>query len=129
MNIITIVPRSVIVLASLMVLCMESHGHRTTRVMYNGHKWLHSIKFQSVLIPKSLIANLHCPFEGKWHDSAMLQETGVLCDLPRIAFYNGDPLCLYGDPAYQLGVHLQAPFRNMHFTLQMGLYNHAMSEV
>ena len=99
------------------------------RVMYNGHKRLHSIKFQSVVIPNGLIANLHGPFEGKRHDSTMLQETGVLRDLRRIAFYNGDPLCVYGDPAYPLGVHLQAPFRNMHLTSQMGLYNHAMSEV
>jgi len=95
------------------------------RVMYNGHKQLHSIKFQSVVIPNGLIANLHGPIEGKRHDSTMLQETGVLRDLRRIAFHNGDPLCLYGDPAYPLGVHLQAPFRNMY----LGLYNHVMSEV
>lgn len=97
--------------------------------MFNGHKRLHSIKFQSVVIPNGLIANLHGPFEGKRHDSTMLQETGVLRNLRRIAFYNGDPLCLYGDPAYPLGVHLKAPFRNMHLTPEMGLYNHAMSEV
>lgn len=48
------------------------------RVMYNGHKRMHSIKFQSVVIPNSLIANLHGPFEGKQHNSIMLQETGVL---------------------------------------------------
>ena len=42
------------------------------RVMYNGHKRIHSIKFQSVVIPNGLIANLHGPFEGKRHDSTML---------------------------------------------------------
>ena len=99
------------------------------RVMYNGHKRMHSLKFQSVVIPNGLIANLHGPFEGKRHDSTMLQETGLLNDLRRVAFYNGDHLCLYGDPAYPLGLHLQAPFRNMHLTPQMVLYNEAMSEV
>ena len=97
--------------------------------MYNGHKRMHSLKFQSVVIPNGLIANLDGPFEGKRHDSTMLQETGILNDLMRVAFYNGDPLCLYGDPAYPLGLHLQAPFRNIHITPQMVLYNKAMSKV
>ena len=36
----------------------------------------------------------------------MLHESGLLTDLSCVAFYNGEPLCLYGDPAYSLGVHL-----------------------
>ena len=73
------------------------------RVMYNGYKRVHSIKFQSVVTPNGLIANLAGPFEGKRHDSTMLHESGFLTDLRCVAFYNGDPLCLYGDPAYPLG--------------------------
>ena len=103
--------------------------NQNQRVMYNGHKRKHSLKFQSVVIPNGLIANLHGPFEGKRHDSTMLQESGVLDNLRRVAFYNGDPLCLYGDPAYPLGVHLQVPFRNTNLTPQMALYYQAMSEV
>ena len=90
---------------------------------------MHSLKFQSVVIPNGLIANLHGLFEGKRHDSTMLQETGLLNDFRRVAFYYGGHLCLYGDPAYPLGLHLQAPFRNMHLTPKMVLYNEAMSEV
>ena len=71
---------------------------------------MHSLKFQSVVTPNGLIANLHGPFEGKRHGSTMLQATGLLNDLKRVAFYNGVPLCLYGDPAYRLGLHLQTPF-------------------
>ena len=37
-------------------------------------------------------------------------------------------LCLYRDLAYPLGVHLQAPFRNMQLTPQISLYNCALSE-
>jgi hypothetical protein len=34
-------------------------------------------------------------------------------DLRQYAFApDGTPLCLYGDPAYPLRVHLQQPFRN-----------------
>lgn len=35
------------------------------RTMYNGHKSIHSIKFQSVVLRNSLIANLAGPYEGK----------------------------------------------------------------
>lgn len=79
------------------------------RVTYNGHKRVHSIKCQIVATPNGLIANLSGPYEGKRHDSTMLHESRLLNDLRRVAFYNGEPLCLYGDPAYPLGVHLQAP--------------------
>ena len=98
-------------------------------VMYNGFKGVHSIKFQSVITPNGLIANLTGPFEGKTHDSTMLRESGLLTDLGRVAFYNGDPLCLYGQPTFTLGVHLQALIKGNNITPQMTLYNKAMSEV
>ena len=37
--------------------------------------------------------------------------------------------CIYGDPAYPLRVHLQAPFRNADITEEMKAYNKAMSSV
>ena len=42
---------------------------------------------------------------------------------------HGQPMCIYGDPAYPLRIHLQAPFRNRALTPQMQAYNSAMSEV
>ena len=96
--------------------------------MYNLHKSVHGIKFQSVVTPNGLMANLSGPFKGKRHDSVMLHESDLLNELRQVAFYNGQPLCLYGDPAYPLGVHLQTPYRN-NLTSQMTLYNKAMSEV
>ena len=40
------------------------------------------------------------------------------------------PLCVYGDPAYPLRMHLQAPFRNAgRLTEQMELFNMSMSKV
>ena len=96
------------------------------RVMYNGHKRINSIKFQSVVLPNGVIANLARPYEGKRH-STMLHESGLLGSLQQIAFHNNQPLCLYGDPAYPLGVHLQAPFRNRELTPEMREFNKAMS--
>ena len=50
-------------------------------------------------------------------------------DLHRVAWLNGQPLWLYGDPAYPLTGHLQAPFQNVPITQQMKNFNRAISEV
>ena len=31
------------------------------RIVYNGHKWVHSLKFQSVALPNGLIGNMYGP--------------------------------------------------------------------
>ncbi|XP_048576221.1 uncharacterized protein LOC125557565 [Nematostella vectensis] len=100
------------------------------RTMYNGHKRVHAIKFQSVVAPNGLIANLFGPIEGKRHDSAMLHESGLLPLLERHAINTaGQPLCLYGDPAYPLRAQLQCPFRGRNLHTQQELFNLSMSKV
>jgi len=99
------------------------------RILYNGHKRVHSIKFQSVVIPNGLISNLHGPYEGKKHDSGMLGHSGLLDQLQQFGHKpNGEPVCLYGDPAYPLRVNLQAPFRGNLNELQRE-FNAKMSQV
>ena len=68
--------------------------------------------------------------EGRKHDSGMLADSGLLDNLEQFAFSpTGEPMCVYGDPAYPLRVHLQCPFRNGILTPQMIAYNRAMSSV
>jgi len=55
-----------------------SRPGRNQRVLYNGHKKVHSIKFQSIATPNGLIANLHGALEGKRHDTSMLAQSRVL---------------------------------------------------
>ena len=55
--------------------------------MYNGHKRVHAIKFQSVVAPNGLIANLYGPVEGKRHDSGMLGDSGLLGKLQQHSFF------------------------------------------
>ena len=60
----------------------------------------------------------------------MLADSRLLNDLQ--AFANslfGNPYCIYGDPAYPLRIHLQAPFRNRVLTPQMMDFNRSMSSV
>ncbi|XP_046862995.1 uncharacterized protein LOC124456663 [Xenia sp. Carnegie-2017] len=99
------------------------------RIVYNGHKRVHALKFQSVTLPNGIIANMFGPIEGRRHDSAMLAESGLLNDLEEFAHWNGKPMCLYGDPAYPLRIHLQAPYRNLPLTMPMEEFNKSMSAV
>ena len=41
------------------------------RVVYNGHKRVHALKFQSILTPDGMIESLIGPKEGKRHDAGM----------------------------------------------------------
>ena len=64
-------------------------------------------------------------------DVDMIAAESRLLDQLQLHAYtpNGEPLCIYGDPAYPLHVHLQAPYQVNRLTnLQKG-YNTAMSNV
>ena len=103
------------------------------RVVYNGHKRVHALKFQAVAIPNGLIANLYGPVEGRRHDAGMLKDSGLLNTLERDAYSpRGEVMCLYGDPAYPLRPQLMAPYRLGEvpiLTADMQAFNEAMSSV
>lgn len=100
------------------------------RSLYNGHKRVHAIKFQSVVAPNGLIANLYGPVEGRRHDSGMLADSGLL---PQLQLHSrsplGNPLCIYGDIGYLLRPQLQTPFRGLHLTPLQQQFNTSMSAV
>ena len=71
-----------------------------------------------------------CISEERKRDAGMLADWGLLTNLQRFAISpTGQPMCIYGDPAYPLRVHLQAPFRQGRLTPQMQAFNDAMTEV
>lgn len=68
--------------------------------------------------------------EGRRHDAGILADSGLLNDLQRFANTPlGQPYCIYGDSAYPLRAHLQAPFRYGVLTPQMIAFNQSMSSV
>ena len=46
--------------------------------VYNGQKRIHSLKFQNVVLPNGLIANLNGPYEGQRHDALRIRLTKEL---------------------------------------------------
>ena len=53
----------------------------------------------------------------------MLAESGLYNSLRTHAVSTtGQPMCIYGDPAYPLRIHLQAPFRQRVLTGWLGKY-------
>ena len=77
-----------------------------------------------------MIADLYGPVEGRRHDSGMLAMSNLLPRLQGHSFRaNGEPLCIYGDPAYPLRLHLQSPFRGNNITPLQDQFNRTMSEV
>ena len=99
-------------------------------MIYNGHKRVHAIKFQAIVTPNGLIANLFGPVEGRRHDSGMLADSGLLPQLEEHCHTpNNMQLCIYGDMGYPVRPQLQTPFRGVNITPEQNDYNNAMSKV
>ena len=61
------------------------------------------------------------------HDARMLAVSQLYDDLQNFAFDPvGRAICLYGDPANPLRVHLKAPFRVGILTRDMEMFNESM---
>ena len=99
------------------------------RQVYNGHKKVHGIKFKSIVLSNGLIGNVVGPWEGRRHYCTMLHESDLLNDLRRVAWFNGQPPCIYGDPAYPMQIHLQTPYKEANLTRDQKNYNKPMKGV
>ena len=101
-------------------------------LLYHVHKRYNRFKFQSVVAASGLITNLFAPVEGKRQlcDSGMPADFGLLNQLQQHSFDTGGrPLCIYGDPAYAVRIHLQTGFRGGNITREKELSESKMSSV
>ena len=94
------------------------------QVLYNGHKRMYAIQFQSIATPDGLVAFLQGPYKGKRHDSGILRESRFVCLLEEFSISpNGEVMCIYGDSAYLFRPQLQAPFKGANITADEQLRN------
>ena len=87
------------------------------RVAYNGHDRAHCLKFQAITLPNGIIANLYGPVEGRRHDMALWEDSGIPAKLAAHAFASDPnnpgerrPYQIYGDAAYGISLHVLIPF-------------------
>ena len=100
------------------------------RLLYNGRKRVHVIKFQSVAVPNGIVASLYGPVEGKRHDSYMFNQSDLFNKLVQNAVdTNSNVLCIYSDPAYPHRPQLPRPFQAPRITQGEKDCNTAMSKV
>ena len=99
------------------------------RAIYNEHKRVHSVKFQSVALPNGLVSHLYGPVEGKRNDSGMLTLSGLLQDLQRFSIspVTGLPMCVYGDRGYPVRAHLQGHYKGEVLTIHQREFNKSMN--
>ena len=55
------------------------------RILRNGHKRVHTKKFQSIVTPNGFISNLYGPVERKRHDNGTLAQSSLSSNLQQFA--------------------------------------------
>ena len=118
-------------------VCRPRRGQRS---VYNGHKRLHSLKYESVSLPNGIIAWLYGPVEGRRHDSFISGLSGIEGQLAGVhqirreadvlaGQQGGRQYCIYGDPAYNLSANVCVGFKGFMLSEEQALYNKMMSSV
>lgn len=103
---------------------------RNQRLVYNGWKRVHCIKFHSLIAPDGLHIHVFGPVEGRRHDETLYKESGLEHLLEKYFWDpNGEPLYVYGDPAYGMGAHLLSPYKGPSISEDQQQWNAAMSRV
>lgn len=96
--------------------------------VYSGHKRIHCLNFQSVVVPDGLAIHFWGPVEGKRHDITLLRESMLLeFFAERSDVFGG--YYLYGDPAYGVQRFILSAFRQARLTETQQAFNARMSSV
>lgn len=107
------------------------------RTAYNGHKKVHALKYQAVVVPNGIIGHLYGPVEGRRNDNTLLADSGLLkwaCehavrpDVPADAPPAQRYWQIFGDPAYGVLFQMMSGFHGVvERTDDKLAFNHEMS--
>jgi hypothetical protein len=97
--------------------------------IYNGHKRVHAMKYQSVATPDGIIVHLSGPFAGNRHDSRLFEMSDLAPILRACAKgYDNRQLSLYGDPTYTLSDIMQRPFHTAGISPEEQYFNECSAQ-
>lgn len=98
--------------------------------VYNGHHREHSLGYQGVVTPDSLLQHVFGPLPGNAHDKRILDESELLLQLSAYSHGPlGNDLCIYGDAGYNTSQYLVAPYQGSVLLPHELAFNSAMSRV
>jgi hypothetical protein len=98
------------------------------RVLFNGWKRIHCLKYHAILAPDGIVIHIYGPVEGRRHDETVFQQSGVTQILEKHFWtVDGRALFIYGDPAYSVSAHVLAPYKGATVTAEQSAFNSAMS--
>ena len=102
---------------------------RNQRLVYNGWKHFHTLKYHSVVAPDGIHIHVWGPVEAHYHDATLYQQSGI-ADILDVHAYDscGKSLVLYGDPAYGIQSHLISPYGSTNITPDQQKFNSQMSK-
>ena len=100
---------------------------RFQQQVYSGHKRGHGLKYQSIVLPNGLIANLYGPVVGIRHDSFMMYDSGLPQQMQTLL--GAQNFYLYGDPGYPIRRFLITPFLGNNLTQAQREFNSTMSKM
>ena len=103
--------------------------HDGQEAVFNGHKRIHSLKYQSLMCPNGIIAHFFGPVEGRRHDSAMYYQSGLDDLISDINDSNNETLAIYGDSAYAFRRYLITPFKGSKLTQAQHDFNKNMASM
>lgn len=96
--------------------------------VFNGHKHIHALKYQSIMAPDGIILHLSKAFTGTTHDLTIYQQSGIIDILEEHAFDTaGGSLALYGDSAYMPDPHMIIGYTDANPTEDQARFNKTMS--
>ncbi|KXS09095.1 hypothetical protein M427DRAFT_105993, partial [Gonapodya prolifera JEL478] len=98
------------------------------RLYYNGHKWMHGLKYTSIIFPDGIMC-LTGPFVGRYHNVSIWRMSGMEDILQKKAFdTNNRRIYVYGDPAYLSALGVIPAYRG-YLTQAVQEFNTAMVKI
>ena len=98
------------------------------RVLYNGQKRKHCIKFQALTTPCGMAMHVAGPIEGRRHDWTLYLQSGLETTLGQLLEFERKCFVICGNSGYSARYFLYIPFRRSNLSDAQKAFNTAMAK-